>query len=65
MTRPPGSAGEAPADAATIDALYAAGGVALDAVPGAGGVLENGFAVLRAGSQSALVVASHDRVTQL
>jgi PhoH-like ATPase len=38
-----------------IDELYAAGGIAADSVPGVDGLQENGFAVLRAGSQSALV----------
>jgi len=38
-----------------IDSLYAAGGVAVADVPEAAGLHENGFAVLRAGSQSALV----------
>ena len=37
-----------------IDCLYAAGAVAADAVDGAVGLGENEFAVLRAGSQSAL-----------
>lgn len=38
-----------------IDCLYAAGAIAVDAVDGSDAVLENGFAVLRSGSQSALV----------
>ena len=44
-------------DHAVIDTVYAAGGIALAEVPGATGVHENGFAVLRSGSQSALVRA--------
>ncbi len=39
----------------TIDCLYAAGGVPVDEIEGADALRENGFAVLRAGSQSALV----------
>lgn len=39
----------------TIDSLYSAGGISLTEVGGACGLHENGFAVLRAGSQSALV----------
>jgi len=38
-----------------IDALYAAGGVALADLPAGAELHENGFAVMRAGSQSALV----------
>ena len=38
-----------------IDRLYTAGALALDEVPGGESVHENGFAVLRCGSQSALV----------
>lgn len=39
----------------TIDALYAAGGVAADSIDGNGWTKENSFAVLRSGSQSSLV----------
>ncbi len=38
-----------------VDCLYAAGALTVDAVDGASDVQENGFAVLRSGSQSALV----------
>jgi PhoH-like ATPase len=38
-----------------IDCLYSAGSVAADAVPDADSICENEFAVLRSGSQSALV----------
>ena len=38
-----------------IDTLYAAGAVAADEVDGGADAMQNGFAVLRAGSQSALV----------
>jgi PhoH-like ATPase len=38
-----------------IDRLYQAGRIPVDAVPGTGTMAENGFAVLRSGSQSALV----------
>ena len=38
-----------------IDRLYATGRVAVEAVPGTGGLDENAFAVIRSGSQSALV----------
>jgi len=41
-------------DHETVDLLYAGGAIALDAVPDAAAVGENEFAVLRAGSQSAL-----------
>jgi PhoH-like ATPase len=48
-----------------VDCLYAAGGVDADAVPSAGEVHENGFAVLRAGSQSALVRRRGDELVLL
>jgi PhoH-like ATPase len=38
-----------------IDCLYAAGRIAIDAIGGTDGLPENAFAVLRSGSQSALV----------
>jgi PhoH-like ATPase len=42
-------------DHQTIDRMYAAGAVAVDEVAGGTDLHENGFAVLRSGSQSALV----------
>jgi PhoH-like ATPase len=43
------------APAAVVDLVYAAGELGVEEVPGADGVHENGFAVVRCGSQSALV----------
>lgn len=48
-----------------IDCLYAAGSLAVDAVDGADTLPENSFAVLRAGSQSALVRRQADDLTLL
>jgi PhoH-like ATPase len=48
-----------------VDCLYAAGGVDADAVPSASAIHENGFAVLRAGSQSALVRRRGDELVLL
>ena len=48
-----------------IDCLYAAGGIAADAVPAADALHENGFGVLRAGSQSALVRRCGDELVLL
>jgi len=48
-----------------VDCLYAAGGVDADAVPSAAAIHENGFAVLRAGSQSALVRRRGDELVLL
>jgi PhoH-like ATPase len=49
----------------SIDTLYAAGGVACDAVPAAQVLRENGFAVIRAGSQSALARRRDDELVLL
>ena len=56
---------EAPHEA--IDCLYAAGAIAIDAIPTDTSVefTENEFAVLRSGSQSALVRAVHDEFVLL
>ncbi|HEX9259573.1 MAG TPA: PhoH family protein [Acidimicrobiales bacterium] len=48
-----------------IDCLYAAGAIAADAVPGAEQLCENNFAVLRCGSQSALVRRADDELMLL
>jgi PhoH-like ATPase len=48
-----------------IDCLYAAGRLAVDAVAGLDALPENSFAVLRAGSQSALVRRADDDVILL
>jgi PhoH-like ATPase len=48
-----------------IDCLYAAGRLAADAVPGLEHVRENTFAVVRAGSQSALVRRADDDLALL
>jgi len=48
-----------------IDCLYAVGAIAADAVPGAEQLYENNFAVLRCGSQSALVRRIDDELALL
>ena len=48
-----------------IDCLYSAGGLAVDAVDGAGDIHENEFAVLRCGSQSALARRRDDELVLL
>ncbi len=48
-----------------VDCLYAAGALAVDAVDGAEVVAENGFAVLRSGSQSALTRRRADELVLL
>ncbi len=53
------------AAASTIDRLYGAGGVGVEAVAGAGGVGENTFVVVRAGSQSALARRVGDELVLL
>lgn len=45
-----------------VDDLYECGSIDAVEIPGAGDVAENGFAVLRAGSQSALVRRRDDRL---
>jgi PhoH-like ATPase len=50
---------------ATVDALYAAGAIATELVPESALLHENGFAVLRAGSQSALVRRVDDELILL
>ncbi len=49
----------------TVDLLYANGRIALEAVSGADPLTENGFAVLRAGSQSALARRQGDQLRLL
>ena len=49
----------------TVDALYAAGAVSADAIDGASTLHENGFAVIRSGSQSALVRRLDDELVLL
>jgi PhoH-like ATPase len=64
VTRPAGWAVvDAPHE--RIDCLYAAGRLAVDAVDGTEGLCENTFAVLRAGSQSALVRRIDDELVLL
>jgi PhoH-like ATPase len=53
------------AQSSTIDTLYSAGGVAWKTVPGAESLRENGFAVVRAGSQSALARRRDDELVLL
>jgi PhoH-like ATPase len=48
-----------------IDCLYSAGAVAIDAIDDASGCDENSFAILRAGSQSALVRRIDDELVVL
>jgi len=48
-----------------VDCLYAAGAVDVDAVPDASALVENEFAVLRSGSQSALTRRSADALELL
>jgi PhoH-like ATPase len=49
----------------TVDALYAAGAVSADSIDGGSALHENGFAVIRSGSQSALVRRLDDELTIL
>ena len=53
------------ADHESIDTLYAAGGVPVATMPAAAALQENGFAVLRAGSQSALTRRVDDELQLL
>jgi PhoH-like ATPase len=48
-----------------VDCLYAAGAVTVDAVPGAADIVENEFAALRSGSQSALTRRRDDELVLL
>lgn len=50
---------------AAIDRLYAVGSIGVEALGGGGGTREHGFAVVRAGSQSALVRRRGDSVALL
>lgn len=50
---------------AIVDALYAAGAIAVEVVPESAALRENGFAVLRSGSQSALVRRVDDELVLL
>jgi PhoH-like ATPase len=53
------------ADAEVIDTAYAAGAVAAESLPAARTLQENGFAVVRSGSQSALVRRVDDELVLL
>lgn len=50
---------------AIVDALYAAGAIGVEVVPESAALRENGFAVLRSGSQSALVRRVDDELVLL
>jgi PhoH-like ATPase len=54
-----------PAEHESVDALYAAGAIGIELVSGSSVLHENGFAVLRAGSQSALVRRVDDELILL
>ena len=54
-----------PTEHATVDALYAAGAITTELLPQSSLLHENGFAVLRAGSQSALVRRVDDELILL